>query len=212
MEGAVHDRSGVLRVIAAATKKKRGHEAPEHDEGIIRTQSEQATIDRFLAEANAIGMQAELTSEDDLPELIMSLRKGEASGMGVLEPALAESRPHLRDLPDCLIEPTEDELFEASVGIVSATGGIAETGSILRMAGPKHPRGFALVPMTIIVVINASDIVDDLYDWLGKQDAGEMPSEVVLITGPSKTADIGMKLVTGIHGPGYVHIAVVGDA
>ena len=111
-----------------------------------------------------------------------------------------------------VMSPTEDELFSAAAGIVSAEAGIAETGTIVRGSGPDRPRGFALVPMMVIVVLPASRIVADLYDRLAEQDPLRMPSELVLITGPSKTADIGMKLVTGIHGPGVVHVVVIEDA
>jgi L-lactate dehydrogenase complex protein LldG len=48
--------------------------------------------------------------------------------------------------------------------------------------------------------------VPDLFDLFGRR---QMPSCVVLISGPSKTGDIELKLVTGVHGPGVVHVVLI---
>ena len=202
----------VLSDVKDATRQKRGADAPAHDESIIRSPINEPYIDRFVVEAEAAGMKVTRTTGAGLADLISSLVDQADDGPVLLEPALAEVRSELNKLPGCLAEPTEDELFSAGVGVVSADAAIAATGSIVRAAGPARPRSFALAPMTVIIVLEASKIIGDLYDWMATQDPDSLASEIVLITGPSKTADIGMNLVTGIHGPGIVHIAVVEDA
>ena len=202
----------VIDDVAAATKMKRGCGAPTHDERIIRSRIDGPLIDRFIAEAEAAGMRVSRTTGDGLPRLIATIIESGGGGITLLEPALAADRPDLGDLPNVITEATEAELYGATHGVVSADTGIAETGSLVRRSDARRPRGFALVPMTIIFVLGASKITADLYDILSIDDPANMPSEMVIITGPSKTADIGMKLVTGIHGPGVVHIALVDES
>ncbi len=120
--------------------------------------------------------------------------------------------PRLSELKGAVVNPTDDELFAADVGLVGVSAAIAETGSLVRASGAGRPRSIALVPPSLIAVVEASRIVADLYDWLAGLDPLAMAADAVVITGPSRTADIGMKLVTGVHGPGTVHIVVLDDA
>jgi len=213
MDHPIRGNPRVLDRIFAATTTKRGGEAPACDPAIIRTPIKAPLIERFIAEAVAAGMHITRTTRDALPEGVQTLRKRISIAPVLLDPALDRTHPALRaHLADCLADPTDDELFAADLAVLSAESAIAETGSIVRIAAPDRPRSFALVPMTIIIVLHASLIVADLYDWLAGQPPDRMPSELVLITGPSKSSDIGMMLVTGVHGPGVVHVVVVIDA
>jgi L-lactate utilization protein LutC len=212
MAESIDGNDRVREAIAAAMREAQTIPAPARDERIIRSNIDEPLADHFAAKAEEAGMRIARTKRADLFARVSSLLQSAGAGPVLLEPALVEERPELGELPGCLTSPTEEELFSAAAGIVSAEAGIAETGSIARAAGPGRPRGFALVPMMLIAVLPASRIVADLYDFLAGRAAGNMPSELVLITGPSKTADIGMKLVTGIHGPGMVGVVMIEDA
>jgi len=105
-----------------------------------------------------------------------------------------------------------DPLFAADLGITGADYLIAETGSLVVLARPDNPRSLSLLPPVHIAVADAGQILPDLFDLFTPERWGErpmLPSCVSLITGPSKTGDIELRLVTGVHGPGEVHVVLI---
>ena len=104
----------------------------------------------------------------------------------------------------------DETLFSVDAAITGVRAAVAETGTLVCSAGSQSARGSSLIPPIHIALVDARQLhadLFDLFDWLGQQD--ELPSNVNLITGPSKTADIEGVLVTGVHGPGVVHIVLV---
>lgn len=155
-------------------------------------------------------MEVDRVSREELAERISSLVAGISPEKILVEPRLRESLLPQGTVPG-KSEVDRDGLFAAEVGVVETAGGIAETGSLIFRSGSGIPRGFSLAPMTMIAIVKTSQIVPDLVDWLASLDPLDLPSNFVLVTGPSKTADIQMKLVTGVHGPGVVRVVVLDD-
>jgi L-lactate utilization protein LutC len=110
-----------------------------------------------------------------------------------------------------------DPLFAAEVGVSGVHYLVAETGTVVLEARPEEPRSLSLLPPVHIAVAHRSQVLPDLFDLFqayssneGKDGLGAVvPSCLSLITGPSKTGDIELRLVTGVHGPGEVHIILV---
>lgn len=113
-----------------------------------------------------------------------------------------------------------DPFFAADIGISGVDYLIAETGSVVHLSKPTDPRSATLLPPIHIAVADKSQLLPDLFDLFdlfrrdpaGEPESGEvksLPSGLTLITGPSKTGDIELKLVTGVHGPGEIHVIVV---
>lgn len=100
------------------------------------------------------------------------------------------------------------------VGLTGADAALAATGSVVLLSGPGRPRAASLLPPVHVAVVAAGRIVADLESWWAAQAAGlaavRQPSSVVVVTGPSRTADIAMQLVMGMHGPREVHVVLVG--
>jgi L-lactate utilization protein LutC len=101
----------------------------------------------------------------------------------------------------------KEAFFVADVGITGADALIAETGTVVQQSRPSQPRSLSLLPPVHVVVADRTTLVLDLFDLFA--DKTDLPSCLSLITGPSKTGDIEMRLVTGVHGPGEVHVVLI---
>ena len=88
----------------------------------------------------------------------------------------------------------------ADVGISGATAALAETGSVLIESGAGKSRMATLLPPVHIVILPAERITADLFTWSAARN-GLPPTNMVFVSGPSKTADIEQTLAVGVHGP-----------
>jgi len=106
------------------------------------------------------------------------------------------------------------------VSLQHAFAGIAETGTLMLPSDPTRPTTINLLAETEIVVLRASRVVgayEEAWDLLRgeSRDAmtgGFMPRNVMLVTGPSRSADIEQTLELGAHGPRRLHILLIEDA
>jgi hypothetical protein len=101
----------------------------------------------------------------------------------------------------------------ADVAAVHATAAVAQTGSVVVDSNANGGRALSLLAPRALFVIDAADIVDSPADVLRNRDRWwpkDPPSQIVMITGPSRSADIEMTLTVGVHGPGVVHAVIVG--
>ncbi len=102
--------------------------------------------------------------------------------------------------------------FAADIGISGVAYLIAETGSLVMRTAPEQPRSVSLLPPVHVAVAERSQLLPDLFDLFAKLRPEEMPACLTLITGPSKTGDIELRLVTGVHGPGEIHVVLIGGS
>jgi L-lactate dehydrogenase complex protein LldG len=99
------------------------------------------------------------------------------------------------------------------VSVQHGFAAIAETGTMMLPSAPERPTTLNILTDTAIVVLRASRIVgayEDAWDLL-RSDIGVMPRNVMLITGPSRSADIEQSLELGAHGPRRLHVVLVDD-
>jgi L-lactate dehydrogenase complex protein LldG len=97
------------------------------------------------------------------------------------------------------------------VGITSADYALADTGTLVMLSSPREARLISLLPPAHIALVPSGRILsglDELFDTVPLP--AEQTSSMVLITGPSRTADIEQILVRGVHGPGKIAVVVVG--
>ena len=120
------------------------------------------------------------------------------SDIAAQPPQGVELRPY--DRP---IEEWKHGLFnEVDAAVTGAAGGIAETGSLVLWPTPDEPRLMSLVPPLHIVVMDAGRLYGTFAEVVADQGWAErMPTNALLISGPSKSADIEQVLAYGVHGP-----------
>lgn len=98
--------------------------------------------------------------------------------------------------------------------MVGCVAMVAATGSVVVNARSARGRRVSLLPPSCIVVARRSRLVATPEDVLRHREdfwPVTAPSQVVIITGPSRSADIEMTLTRGVHGPGELHVVVIDD-
>ena len=109
-----------------------------------------------------------------------------------------------------------EQIIRSGIGITGADYAVAETGSVVVLPRRGLSRLVSLVPPVHVAVVRPQDVVESLDDiFLFRRleyhrNGGEMGSYLNFITGPSRTADIEMRLVVGVHGPKEVHLVLLG--
>lgn len=103
---------------------------------------------------------------------------------------------------------------DADCGITDAEWGIASTGTLVLPMRPASPRSASLLPSIHLAILDAERILPNepsaiLHIGETYMKRADRPSSVVLVTGPSRTADIELNLVLGVHGPRELHIVLV---
>jgi L-lactate dehydrogenase complex protein LldG len=171
---------------------------------------------RALFKAHLVGQSAtvvEVASAGDIPAAVAQYLR-------------SNNLPqHLRSGDDALLaalpwskEPTLQRDAGAAgstdeTGLSHAVAGVAETGTLALVSGADNPVTLNYVPETHIVVVEDKDLVGGLEDVWPKVRTrfgnGQMPRTVNFISGPSRTGDIGGKLVMGAHGPRRMCVILV---
>ena len=121
------------------------------------------------------------------------------------------------DLPQLIpyemeIEQMKERVFTVEAAITAAAGAIAETGALILWPSEKEPRLMSIVPPIHIAVLQADTIHSTLSEAIQKENwPAKMPTNIVLVSGPAKTADIEMTLAFGVHGPKELIVLIVED-
>ena len=134
--------------------------------------------------------------------------------------AVASNAPYLQEcgitaLPGVASGITDREELRAicataNVGITSADYMLSDTGTLVMIASPREARLVSLLPPAHIAVVPRERILTGLDELFANvPNPAEATSSMVLITGPSRTADIEQILVRGVHGPGSLTIVIV---
>lgn len=211
----------VLRKIRAALEKGPRAAAPEeraktssHEGRLFPSDlDEPSRIALFAERAESSGARVHRAGDRAALEAVIEKIVGDGAAVAVAGSCAADLVPRSCTLVEISV-PAMDELFRIDAAVTDVDLAVAETGSIVLGASAAHRRLASLVPLVHVALVWPDQIVADLIDWadaLPEADDRDAPGGLTLISGPSKTADIEIKLITGVHGPGELHLVIVED-
>ena len=163
---------------------------------------------QFMEELSAIGGHVSLVQPQDIAlKIVNFLKEHEVDRVQAWEaiPGLDQARLTEAGIR---VERNADPVIKA--GLTSALAGIADTGTLVIPSRQGQPLTTSLLPEIHIAVLSVSRLTSSFPDALRLPEVKESPA-TVLITGPSRTADIEMTLTIGVHGPEELHVFLVDD-
>lgn len=151
-----------------------------------------------------------------LPELAELIGQRAEAGTVAVSPTLNERYPDLvealRSEVGVLVPNSPEEAASAAVGVVVGEAIVVETGSVLVSEFELPDRLVSMLSPVLFQVVPASAVLetfDDVGAELTRRAAGGKPGYQVLITGPSRSADIERSLTVGVQGPAELHVALI---
>jgi L-lactate utilization protein LutC len=174
----------------------------------------ESRIESFIARLEVLaGKAVRVGSMDEAREFVAGEIAGKSAAASNA-PYLTECgitglpgvRSGIRDLAEL-----REVCARVDIGITSADYALGDTGTLVTIASPAEARLMSLLPPAHVAVVPKERMLtglDELFTILPRP--AELTSSMVLITGPSRTADIEQILVRGVHGPGQVTVVIVG--
>lgn len=136
---------------------------------------------------------------------------GALRGIGVSPMVLASNRSRPRGR-------LKGVAFRADLGVTGVSCAVAETASCAIVPRRGVARLTSLAPPVLALLIEPEQVVESLDDFFAimrlnaMQSRANGPNYFNFISGPSRTADIEQTLTIGVHGPGEVHMIIIGRA
>lgn len=214
-------------VAAAPGIQVRAHEALQGpaelpDPGLAPRQSSPRDVDRFVQEAVLVGSRVYRCRPEELrPTVLKALENLPPQCLALFESDSLARRAGWAGSADQPVRAArvgdlragervatmDANSADVTAGITGVDAALADTGTLVLRTSPDRGRLLSLLPPVHVAVLDAASLLPDLGSFLCQPRVDA--SSIVLITGPSKTADIEQNLVTGVHGPGELHVILV---
>jgi L-lactate dehydrogenase complex protein LldG len=208
-------RDAILGRIRAAVHRTPGQtlEAPPPVLLHLAASTREERLRDFRLRLEALSGQVEIVPDRPAAlQLAARLMPGRTAA-ATDEPYLAElGIPSLPGVTAGLRDPAAWRALCATcdLGFTSARWALAATGTLVMTFDADAPRFASLLPPLHVAFVPASRLLADTQEWAAR-DAPDLHrhSSVVLITGPSRTADIEQILIRGVHGPKELLVVLV---
>lgn len=188
------------------------------------TYSAEQRIPQLRKLMEAVHTEIHLTTGADWPALLAQLLRDRQLPSLLIAPTTPHGQrvsQHWANNPDLPtlkssnrpMEEWKAELFNDTPASLTGTlGAIAATGSLILWPTREEPRLMSLVPPVHFALLKASEIRDNFYQVQQEFEwAQGMPTNALLVSGPSKTADIEQVLAYGAHGPKDLVVLILED-
>ena len=196
---------------------------PTSDFSVVekKTWSPAARLERLRAAMTAVHTEFLDATADGWPETVRAFlvaqgAKNVALGPGTEAGRLLAAACVRAGAPavvpyDRPVEEIKAALFDdMDAGFTTVRSAIADTGSLVLWPSPEEPRLLSLVPPLHVALLSARAIRDTLLGVMREEGwAKGLPPNALLVSGPSKTADIEQTLAYGVHGPKRLVVVVV---
>ena len=182
--------------------------------------SREERLQRFTERMTEVRAEVIHTHRDEWTEALLKSLQAKGAG-NLLYDAAGPEAEHLREtlgahglelLPcEREVEQWKPQLFESvDAAFTGCRGAIAETGSLILWPDANEPRLISLVPPIHCVLLSAERIYSTFAEAVEAQGwTDRMPTNALLVSGPSKSADIAQVLAYGVHGPKSLVVLVV---
>jgi L-lactate dehydrogenase complex protein LldG len=204
-------RGNILAKLKAEVNGAHYDKLPEESPYIFPELSREENIVQFIAELEKNHAQVIKTTKGLMAKVIIEqlevlnidkLLHGEKDLHHDVQIQLTSSKIEMQAY-DFYIDNNKELLFnECPAALTSSRCSIAATGTIVLWPDENEPRSLSLVPPVHFVIVDANKLHADFARLMeAEQWQDKLPTNVVLISGPSKTADIQQTLAYGAHGP-----------
>lgn len=194
-----------------ALKQNKLKEASRDYKDFIK-HSKDSLVEEYIAMQTAnkgiVVESSDLSS--DLKNILQTLKSKQTIYSPSVEKFIAPIKSEWNLMPyDKSVDNIRDMLFDTDTAIIKANCGIADIGVFGVASSKSEPRLTSLITKNCIAILERKNIVKSISEGIGKLKGKTLPSNMVLIAGPSRTADIELKTVFGVHGPQVVYIVLV---
>jgi L-lactate utilization protein LutC len=176
-------------------------------------------IAAFVQEANAIGAHVHRVSKGELADCLFRLLEDDRSVVAAagLDGLVTELRSRgvriVSDGAGATAEAAANALPEADAGLCRALAGVAASGTVLIGPGWGLEGLISVLPPHCVVLLACDVIHPDVAAALSEAAplVAAPGSRLVFVTGPSRTSDIELTPVVGVHGPLRLDVVIVND-
>lgn len=206
-------KDAIIKSATSALKGNKLKEASRDYKDLIKA-SKDNLVDEYIAMQSANkgiiieSSEANLTS--DIKKILAEVKSQSTLYTLDAEKFIEPIKDEYKLMPyNKSVDDMRDTLFSTDTSIIKAECGIADIGVFGVASSAKEPRLASLITKNCIAILERKNVVKGISDGIAKMRGKNLPSNMILIAGPSRTADIELKTVFGVHGPQVVYIVLV---